>query len=212
MKTVYFIYVAIPYDIFDSKIKYMISNPNSYKYKHDKKFGLYAWTTKKSLVKNFLETRVSNIYTFVDKEVTDEFLKDLKSNNGALQLEIRDFEYIKNKKIKHAEIISTKDEWRCSCMDAREYIEEFKPIPKEEFNINIYNSKVFDALDKIGYISDYMIYYGNSDEIDFENYNLAYGVTGRGNCISHKHIDNVNVLLYLFHYLFYGTDSLPFIL
>lgn len=208
MKKVYFIYVIIPENIYNKTIKYIISNSHDYRWKHGKMFGLYAWTTKKKVVKEFFEIRDKRIYTLVEKEITGEYYDELKSTHSSLELKLRSYDHFNDKQeLEKIDVVSTKNEWVCATIDNMEYIDDFGPAVYGDLPVDLFNDKLINALDVIGYVSKYYIEYGTESEADMSSYNLSFGISERGNVFRPKCEDTLNVLLYLFGYLFYASDK-----
>ena len=110
MKTVYFIYVSIPQKIFDSKIKFLLSNTEDFRFKRNTMYGLYAWSTKKKIVKEFFELREPKIYTLVEKEIdSEEYFEHFKSKYSNLELKIREYDRKDGANLKTTEIVTTKN-------------------------------------------------------------------------------------------------------
>lgn len=204
MKRVYFIYVAIPEVTFNT-IKYMLGNTEQYRWKHDKMFGLYAWTSSKSIAKEFFEVRNKDIYTLIKKDVDEDELNHLKSDYNLLKLERRIY-YLNGDNIldKSVEIVSTKNEYVCVTSDSEEYMWEFGPQIEEDTPYRIFNDKIIEALDTIGYNNGYDLRYGTDAEIDAANYNASFGLTPLGKRQKIVYDNQMNILLYLFKFFFYG--------
>lgn len=204
MKRVYFIYVAIPENIFNT-VKYMLGTTDKYRWKHDKMFGLYAWSSSKSIVKEFFEVRDKDIYTLVKKDVDDEELNHLKNDFNLLKLDRRIYYLDGDMKLdKSVEIVSTKNEFVCATIEAQEYLWEFGPPIMEEVHYNIFNDKILKALDTIGYTKNYELIYGVDGDRDTAEYNLSFGLTPLGNRDKFVYDNQMGILLYLFKYFFYG--------
>lgn len=208
MKHVYFIYAAIPRAVFDGHIKYLLSNIDRYRYKHEKMFGLYAWTTKKKFVLEFYELRNKQLYTLIEKDFSDEEFKEMKSIYGNMELKLNTFERLtKSNKNKSIDILTTVDEYRASVEEKMENLYEFgpevNPLPPTMFK-----TKVRNALERIGYIHRYIELFGSDDEKDFMEYNKSFGLSSYGmNTELHMNdADQVGTLLYLFGFMFYGEE------
>lgn len=209
MRKIYFIYVTIPEKVFNTKVKYLISNSHNYRWKNGNMYGLYAWSTKKKLIKEFLEIRNNSIYTVINKEIDEDYYKEVKSTYGTSELKLLEYKHLdSNKNLNTIEVVSTKDELRCSTIDHQEYLEEFGPSVYSDLPITLFNDKLYVALDTIGYVSDYYSLYGTDEEADYYAYNKSFGLTCTGKSTKiFSDADTVNILLYLFHYLFYGKES-----
>lgn len=205
MKTVYFIYAGIEEKAFNH-LKYMINNVHSYSYSNEKYYGLYAWTLYKSDVEEFLDVREKSIYTVVKKkfEFNDDF-KAFKREN--IELQLSHYEYVNNADNNNKstiEILSTKNEYVTVTIDGSEYIDEFSPSVDRFADYHYFNTKLIEALDKIGYTTEYNIVYGSDEEIDSTSYNCSFGLTTYGSKLIDFSKYEVNLLLYLYYYMFYG--------
>lgn len=205
MKEIYYIYAYIPSNIFDNTIKFFLSHPQEFRFKKESMFGLYAWTAKKKFVKEFFEIRSKKPYIMINETVDESQIVEMKMRYSSLELKRYKYKHIdENGEEREVGILSTKDEYVCSVMDAEENIYEFGPSAYRDIPATMFKSKIFDALDILGYVSSYALKYGNEEERDWANYNEGFNLTPDGRHVRLKVEDNVNVLLYLFHYLFYG--------
>lgn len=205
MRKIYFIYVAIPEEIFN-KVKYMLGNTERYRWKRNKMFGLYGWTTSKSIVKEFFEIRNKDIYTLVKKDIDDEEYQRIKDDLNILKLDRRTYNLndIQHKKI---DIVSTKNEYVCVTIDSEQYIWEFGPPIDKDLPYNIFNDKICNALDILGYSKGYELRYGDEDILDQTSYDMSFGLTPMGNKDLIHYDNEMNILLYLFKYFFYGDKK-----
>ena len=204
MKKVYLVYATIPYKIF-IKIKYMLPKIEKFKSKGNNMVGLYAWTTNKEYVEEFLEIRNNSIYTVkkVDIEEKGE-LKSIKDNYGTSEL--KPYEYYldsDDKDSEHVDIISTKNEFVCSTIDSEEYLFDFGPSVEEEAPYVIFNDDIIEALDVLGYTDKYDLSFGDSEKVDLVSYNNSFGVSVMERS-KIKFTNQMNILLYLFSFFFYG--------
>lgn len=207
MRKVYFIYAIIPENIFNT-VKYMLGNADKYRWKHDKMFGLYAWTTSKSIAKEFFEVRNKNIYTLIKREVDDDEYERIKYDFNVLKLDRRVYYLDRDhKNDKSVEIVSTKNEYVCTTMEYEEYLWEFGPPISEDVPYNMFNDKVLQALDTIGYTKGYDLNYGVDDSRDTVEYNLSFGLTPLGNKEKLTYDNQMGILLYLFRYFFHGDQK-----
>lgn len=204
MKKVYFIYAIIPENIFN-KVKYMLGNTERYKWKHDKMFGLYAWSTSKSIVKEFFEVRNKEVYTLIKKDIDEPEYEYIKDKYNLLKLDRRVYYLDSSKNIKKSvEIVSTKNEYVCTTIDSEEYLWEFGPPINESVPYHMFNDKIIYALDTIGYSKNYDLKFGDEYKSDTTSYNLSFGLTPMGQKDKIVYDNEMNILLFLFNYFFYG--------
>lgn len=210
MKKIFYIYTSIPEPIYNKKVKYLISNIHDFRWKHGKMYGLYAWTTSKKMIKEFFEIRKNDIYTVIKADVYDDKeLERLKDKYSDLKLDYRRYYFDGKEEEKDSLlIVSTKNEYVNSTMNSEEYLYEFGPKPSEEFTYYIFKKKIIKALDTLGYTSKYDIEFGNEAESESAQWNLTgFNLTKYGQ--SYKiHFDNqMNNLLFLYRYFFYGNEK-----
>ena len=77
---VYGIYAIIPTEVFESRMSKLVYDKNKFRLSKNENYyyGLYAWTTKKKVVKEFLDIRNKNMYKVQEiKSPEDE--KDAES-------------------------------------------------------------------------------------------------------------------------------------
>lgn len=205
MKTVYLIYVHIPRSIYDHCFKYMISNGLEYQCINDYMVGLYAWTTKKKIIKEFKETRAKKVFEIIEKEYEDDYddiIKNLKGNYFNLQLKFRPYIKVKENGRDEILIASTLDEYIASVEDSAEWLNEKENEFVLSVPIYLFNDEVYNALDILGLVDINYVRGTNDDMVDYTNFQRSFGITTEGHKIIDKTEDQVNVLLYLFSYLF----------
>ena len=210
MKKIYYIYAIIPEQIYYSKIRYIIPNQHDYRLKHNSMYGLYAWTTSKKITKEFFEVRNKSIYTLIKGDMIDkEDYKRMKEKYGELELDYRKYYYDGNTPIEEDSItiVSTKNEYIQSTEYVAENLYEFGPKSDINIHYSIFKDKIIKALDLLGYTTDYDIEYGEDSDADCASYNLSFGLTKYGNKDITKNVNQMNILLFLFRFLFYGNEN-----
>lgn len=207
MKKIYFIYAAIPEKVFNT-VKYMLHNADTYRWKSGKMFGLYAWTTSKAIATEFFEIRNKNVYTLIKKDIDEDEYKHIKDQFNVLKLDHRRYYFTHEREKENSiEIVSTKNEFVCTTMDAEEYLFEFGPPINESIPYQIFNDKVMYALDLLGYTKNYDLKYADETQVDFTNNQLSYGLTVLGTTDKIRYDNEMNILLFLFRYFFYGDKQ-----
>ena len=73
----YLIYAIIPSNVFSTRIKYLIDNVKDFKTQGNDRVGLYAWTTSKKILEEFLEGRDHDIYKVIKKEFMDDDAQEM---------------------------------------------------------------------------------------------------------------------------------------
>ena len=209
MKKLYFIYVRIPENIYNNKIKYLIPNVYDYRWKHGYMYGLYAWTTKKKYVKEFFEVRDKSAYTLIEKEIEDDDdVKQVNSIHPSLKLVLKKFETIEDGNKKKVEILCTKNEYVVSVIDGDEYLYDFGPEIYEDIDYRLFNDKIIKALDTLMYVNKYDSLFGSVDENSFNEYNAGFNLTKYGDYIKLRDVDQISALLYLFKFFFQSDQYL----
>jgi hypothetical protein len=203
--TVYLIFIKVPRDEYDEKLKYLIGGIRSrhvdFTYKPVKAHmeGLYAWTTSKKLMKEFMNTRYTKAFKVKKFDIDGKKkFKEFSSTYDGLKLEKRKFYFSlvydnwndDNERDDLVEgedylyIVSTLEE-RLNCSEYfEENIGEF--VIGSDVDIfpdyTLFNSEIIEALDYIGY----NYFYDTSiipmicqllDETDYTSYNFPYNVT-----------------------------------
>lgn len=225
MKKIYLIYVSIPRSVFDDGVKFILSNQQEFTYDDTKgMYGLYAWSNKKDIIEEFFEGRVNKIYDLktIEFDDKDEY-KKFKSDKSQLRLDYRD--YLIDKSIVDGmvssrihgdipskeltaddivKIVTTQNEHYQTTEEGDENLYEFGPKPSDFFDYMIFNDKIIKALDWLNYSSKYDDLYSDKDRREWSNYNKSFNMSLSGNYIMDKFNNEINILLYLFHYFFYG--------
>lgn len=211
--TVYFIYAKIPSKIYDERIKFIISNVYDYRFRNGYMYGLYAWTKKKKIYKEFIELRNNgNIYTVIKKDdIDDDQFKEIKDTY--FQLELKSYRYFhktessedEDNSSRFMEVVSTKNEYNICTNEFSEYINEFGPKVKDGYpDYLMFSPDVIEALDIIGYTTDYDITQttGARKEKAIENFQEGKTVLGRDLFVTGE--NELTNLLFLFYFMFFG--------
>lgn len=201
MKTVYLIYASIPELIFN-KVKYLMGTSGNYfKWKNHNMYGLYAWSDDIKLVKEFTDLRYQEIYNIVKKKFEPDEFKRFKKAHKLDKLGLYKFKINNNEKI---DIVCTNNEHYVSTEEYESYMPEFGTIVYKEVPFSIFNDKIINALDILGYVANYTRTYSDDEEYDAIisciDHNESYGLTYFGNKIAidfHNEVGNF-VLLYKF--------------
>lgn len=204
MKEVYLIYASIPSVLFDSKMHQFVNNHMKYKLHNDYYRGLYAWTTKKKILKKFLEFRdgAKSMYNIIKREFDNEEFQIFKIENSPEELIYRVFSYDKNDDSDESKdnklntpseykLVCTKEEYEEVYDFGEQYMLDYmSQVVKAEYLV--FKDKFKMALDSIGYcdmfnrIYDGLENYDNGDEFYFNrtemsNFSNSYGLSYYGN-------------------------------
>lgn len=118
---IYLVNIEIPINVFNLQYIYFIDNSEKYVYRDNTMYGLYAWTTDKDLLEEFLNTRNKSIFKVKSKKVDKKELKEMKKSYETHQLDW----YIYSCKFKGEEkgigVISTLNEYNI-CKSSNDFI------------------------------------------------------------------------------------------
>jgi hypothetical protein len=199
MKEVYLIYASIPSILFDNKIGDFVKDKMKYKFHNNYYRGLYAWTTKKKILKEFLEVRegAKSMYTVIKREFSKNEFQEFKSENSYEELSYYTFYHDMDDDVTESDItdnrtfVCTKEEYEETYDMGMQYMYDYMAqivnvdylIFKDEFKM---------ALDSIGYCDTFnRIYDGLSEYDDHDDFyfsrhemtqfNNSYGLSYYGN-------------------------------
>lgn len=202
MKNVYLIYIKVDNDSFNT-LKYIIPNVHDYIWRDEKFYGMYAWTSSKSKLSDFLETREEKVFVTSKKELDSDEFELFKEHFYTLELNRYKYNTIRLDKKETVEVVSTKNEYIEVVENGSENYQEFGPTVSDRFNYKIFNKDIIKALDILGYTEVYDLNYGTYDDSVLADYNKSFGLTPLGNIISTTP-SALSLLIYLFYYTFYG--------
>lgn len=215
MKTVYCIYLKMDVNIYNEKLKFLISNPEDFNWKNGSMIGLYAWTTKKSYFKEFFELRAKEHFVHVEYEVTDEeserFFKYLKDKKEDQQLQLYLYNTYKKEKKEYEKVavLSTLNEYTSSVSERSEYMNSFSLIEKEpNFDYMIFKNSIISALDLLLYTREYDINFGAFTRRTKAQLAEDNGTSIYGREIRRAYPDELSVLLFLYKELFHVEERM----
>lgn len=206
---VYFIYVRIHEKEFNHMISYMVSNKSEYSYSESSRLytGLYAWTTKKKYVKQFLKERTNNHNYIVREKEIDDVRFDIFSGDYK-DLKLGEYKYKGYKDKKYLLITTFNEHTQCEEY-ARENIYEMLRL---DVDYMWFKDEYIDALDMLSYTTLYDEYAGedsrmySTDELDHRldlaDTNRSYGLTVLGNKLINMYGYSYILLQTLFRELF----------
>lgn len=191
----YLIYAIIPSNVFSTRIKYLIDNVKDFKTQGNNRVGLYAWTTSKKILEEFLEGRDHDIYKVIKKEfMDDEDIDKFKSVYNTLELHLYHYNN------KHSEtsgkgidIVTTKSEYVNSVLDLEANITGFGYPTFALFDYSDFNQELKTALEILNYN-----YYYDSNALAFDEKSESTK--------SSEEFNEVAGLLYLYGYMFGGKE------
>lgn len=118
---VYLINIEIPINIFNLQYIYFIDNSEKYVYKNNIMYGLYAWSTDKTMVDEFMNTRSESVFKVRSKKVDKKGLKELKKKYKTHQLDLFMYKIKHKGELKDMGIISIENEFNV-CNSAEDFI------------------------------------------------------------------------------------------
>lgn len=209
---IYTIFAKVNLDDYNRIYKYLFPNKmySNCTFSNNEWYGLYAWTTKKSLLDEFLEIRGgSNIYDVKsDKmELTDEDFKNWKLDYIEYKLGRYKYKHYYDNKTQDVEIVTTKNEYTQVVENSSENFNEllrnlFNDAPLIDYKV--FNDDIIKALDCLDYTSFFISNYGTDDECDNLSWSESFSMTILGKPKIPYTFDEVNLLTKLYSYMFYG--------
>lgn len=204
MKKVYLVYAKIKEDDFLSRMRYLLYNKYAFKKNdtNDDYMGLYAWSTDKTIIDEFLSIRNNDIYIIKTKKMDYEEYDEFRRNYSTEKMKIYMYELLSiENKSTEIQIASTKNEYDTITMDGEENMFQWSPEFKTDYII--FNDEIIDALDIVAYTTvhdmNWSIY---EDRADYASNMVSYGLTVN----SHKYIPFYNntamMLMYIFKPMF----------
>lgn len=212
---VYGIYAIIPTEEFESRMfrfvhdkhKFSLSKNGNYYY------GLYAWTTKKKVVKEFLDIRNKDMYKVKELKIDKEDEKDFK-----LDFKFEELSYFNYKAgDDEYEVLSTLNEFTEACDNRSENLDDlfYDVITNVVADYEILKKDIIDALDIIGYTTYYDIECGGNPDVTSDeeaNDRLALANDSRSykqTVFGRRYVDFTEnefaALLYIYEPMFMGV-------
>jgi hypothetical protein len=229
MKKIYVIYASIPSLLFDNKIHDFIHDPMRYKLSDNKYIGLYAWTTKKKLLDEFLNTRYKarSMYTVLKKELDDDDYIYFKKDNNQEKLSCYKLyhdivEEDENKNVHEKlndetpRIVCTKNEYETIYDLGEQYLFDYM-CQIVNFEYLVLNDQYKLLLDKIGYCDLFnRIFDGLTDYDDYDDFyhdrhemtefNNGYGLSYYGNTAVDICKNRLMIFINIFYEMIVGYD------
>lgn len=174
----------------------------------DKCTGLYAWTTEKSLLKQFSKERDMNKFKVLKANIDKDDFPRFNLDMIDLKLEDREYVIPLTKSHETVHYVTTKNEYVQVTDYGRENLYYFKPFMDVDYMI--FNEEIIDALDIINYTSIYdteCLCGGESDEevterMELANFNASFNLTTNGHKLVEMYENTAATLIYLFSPLF----------
>ena len=224
MKEVYLIYASIPSTLFDCKLHDFVHDSTKYSLKNMYYTGLYAWTTKKELLEEFLEFRqgAKSIYKVIKREFEKDDYQEFKLDN-----EYEELNYYKKYNNRDdfrtdsinstlANIICTKAEYENAYDIGAQYLFDYMSriisaeylVLKDEYKLSLDHvgyCDMFNRLhDGIDDNDEYNEFYYNRYE--FTNYNEGFGLSFYGQPLIDICKNNLLIFINIYYEMIVGFD------
>ena len=216
MGKVYMIYVSVPTDIFNTRLKYLLSSVSNYDYRHKKNekylYGFYAWTKDKKILSEFLDTRYADTFDVIKKDLDNDELEEFKSVYNYLKLNIYEYKYNKNLYESESEkMVTTRHEYIQCTNYLTENLINFYEERYITIDYKIFNDDIQNALDILGYTTIYDTNIDKSSRYEDDEIRRLraekkqlQNKTVFGHELIHYYNNEYAGLLYLYSYLFFG--------
>lgn len=212
MKKIYLVYLKIEERKW-RELKYLVSYNCNFRWKNGYIIGLYAYTTKKKLLKEFLELRLPGIFIVRDMEFEDEEeAGKFHNQNYLLQIKRHRFymdEADEGKTLteeeleeKTMEIPTTREEYQNATNFLNENLYEFGPRVTLRMSPQVFKRSIIHALSRLDYISKWMMEY--DDTFVVEGCEADLHSFGKNHLQFHNQVVG---LLYLYREVFCGDEK-----
>lgn len=209
---IYMVYANISKYDYDKSMRFLLPPQHVYEYADGVYHGLYAWTTKKSIIKQFEEERNMSVFEIKKGNIDEDDFERFKLDMAELKLDDRLYSIPLTKGVEVVHFVTTKNEFVQVNDYGRENLYYIRPQVNEDYEI--FNEELINALDIINYTAIYDLNYLAADDRfpDFEdrmelaNYNASFNLTPLGNKYIEVENNTVVMLLYLFSSLFIKED------
>lgn len=212
---VYGIYAIIPTEVFENRMSKLVYDKNKFRLSKNENYyyGLYAWTTKKKVVEEFLYIRNKDMYKVKEIKIPKEDERDFK-----LEFKFEELAYYNYKVGKEEyEVLTTLNEFTESCDNRSENLDEllYEKITNDVADYEILKKDLIKALDIIGYTTYYDIECGGNPEVTTDeeaNDRLALASDSKSynqTVYGRRYIDftenEFEALLYIYEPMFMGV-------
>lgn len=212
---VYGIYAIIPTEVFENRMSKLVYDKNKFRLSKNENYyyGLYAWTTKKKVVEEFLYIRNKDMYKVKEIKIPKEDERDFK-----LEFKFEELAYYNYKVGKEEyEVLTTLNEFTESCDNRSENLDEllYEEITNDVADYEILKKDLIKALDIIGYTTYYDIECGGNPEVTTDeeaNDRLALASDSKSynqTVYGRRYIDftenEFEALLYIYEPMFMGV-------
>lgn len=225
---IYLVYAKIPrylknyaIDIIDNFTSYVNDANGNY-------VGLYAWTTKKKYFKAFKETRSKDFFLYREKNIPSDDIEYFRKELTTLELINHSFaivvggkgiEYKDKKSGKGLKMILVYNEYDkiITSHDGNVPLSWYNMTTAASEDYYPLKNTIIEALDIIGYNSEYDMLYGGDDGVfldeeiesrrEYAYYQLSYQLTISGNSYINLMANEFNTFMFLYEPFIFGMKS-----
>lgn len=208
---VYLVFAKIFAKEYDTKLKYLLGERQnfSYRYKKDQDqgfyYGLYGWATNKVDLKKFLSSRNPEKVVIKKKVLEKEEWKKFKSQFK--KQKIKEYDFCVDEE-SYPLIATWFEHYNCSSYYFENYV-QFSLPSYATIDYSIFDEKIQEALDLIGYTFIHDTYNANDETIgdgrkELADYNAGFDKTPFGNPIPQEIVEKNEYALFfrLYDYFF----------
>lgn len=211
MKKVYLLYIILSITEYKDKYYTILEKPHQYKkLDEERMIGLYAFTTKKSYMKEFLKVRNKKRFYLKTVEMEEDEFHEWRIDNLTFELSKYPIPTDKTKE-NNVIVLCTKYEYIMVTENTKELlIEQFQPYLTVDYMV--FTEEYQKALDIIGYTTMYDIIVGGDpnifseeemeERVDYANYNLSFNQTIYGKLYPINFVNQFNLFISLFRFSF----------
>ena len=193
----------------------------------DNSVGLYAWTIKKKYFNQFKKTRSNDFFVYSEKDIPEDAIEWFRKEVKTRELTKHSFALVvggyvteyKDKSGKGVKMILVSDELDKLYLGHDGYIPEAYYEMSSRASEDYYplNNTIIDALDMIGYTTDYDINFGGDDEVfddeecysrrERASYNMSYQLAVEGSRYINLMANEFNAFMMLYAPLIFGKEN-----
>jgi len=214
---IYMLYIKIPVKDFTKRVRDLLPNLKDYREKGDYYTGLYAWTEKKSLLKEFFKVRNKDKYIVIKHEIDEDLYTKFCVYNKEYQIgyysfydELKLGEDTENKHEAEKHILSVFHENKEVMFEGEAmFYDEF--YETTSYDYHFFKEKYRECLEILGYSSLYdqcgiSTKFDDDDEIDdrteYADYQASFGLTLEGHKLLNLVDDRLTIFLKNYHFAF----------
>lgn len=207
---IYKIYIYIPDIVFNKKLMYLLPELELYTPAKKGMRGFYGWTDKKEVLDQFKNERSiavsKDVYIFKKKDGDEDDLQYMKLNHP--NQEIKPYEFDNDSTDSSVTVMcTTYSEYLHATENSEDRMLSFGPQIYDGLSPYFFKDSVIEALEGLYYTSIYAQKNAKTiDMLDQFGYNRSFGIGPYGYKILIAYSNKFLVLIYLFAYMYMGTD------